>query len=206
MEKYRKVFRDYIDGKIKLEAYQKFGVFALVVAVAGFIGWVYETIFYYFNDGFKFSFQGGNFLPWINIYAVGALFIVLTTYKLRKKAWLVFLVSMAVTGIVEYIGGWLVYTIGSGTRFWDYNVEILNFGNIDGFVCLRSVLCFGLSALLLMYVVLPVFIYVAKTMSRRAFLILSITILTIVLADEFYNIVATYFLDIPSARDLYLAH
>lgn len=203
MEKYRKVFRVYIDGKIKLEPYQKFGVFALVVAAAGLIGWIYETIFYFFNDGFKFSMQGGNFLPWINIYAIGALFIILTTYKLRKKPWLVFLVSMLVTGLVEYIGGWLVYTIGNGTRFWDYNVEALNFGNINGFICLRSVLCFGLSALFLMYAVLPFFIYLAKKMTKRAFMILTITIFSVVIIDEFYNLLATYFLNIPNAREIY---
>ncbi len=188
----------------KLLPYQKVGIFCLVTVAAGFIGWVYETIFYFFNDDFKWSWQGGNFLPWINIYAIGALLIIATTYKLRSRPWLVFLVGTLVTGLTELIGGWLVYTIGNGTRFWDYNVEILNFGNIGGFICLRSVLCFGASALLLMYVVLPRFEWMARHMSRRAFLTLAVSLFALVMIDEFYNILATYLLNLPCARQIYL--
>ena len=188
----------------KLLPYQKVGIFCLVTVAAGVIGWIYETIFYFFNDGFKWSWQGGNFLPWINIYAIGALLIIATTYKLRSRPWLVFLVGTLVTGLTELIGGWLVYTIGNGTRFWDYNVEILNFGNIGGFICLRSVLCFGVSALLLIYVVLPRFEWMARNMSRRAFLTLAVTLFTLVMVDEFYNLFATYFLNLPNARQIYL--
>ncbi len=183
----------------KLLSYQKVGIFCLVTVAAGVIGWVYETIFYFFNDGFKWSWQGGNFLPWINIYAIGALLIIATTYKLRSRPWLVFLVGTLVTGLTELVGGWLVYTIGNGTRFWDYNVEILNFGNIGGFICLRSILCFGVSSLLLMYVVLPFFEWMARNMSRRAFLTLAVSLFALVMVDEFYNILASYFLNLPSA-------
>ena len=53
-----------------------------IVVFYGLFGWVYEFIFYYFNFGMdKFYWQGGNFLPWINIYAYGALLIYLLTYK-----------------------------------------------------------------------------------------------------------------------------
>ena len=188
----------------KLLPYQKVGIFCLVTVAAGVIGWIYETIFYFFNDGLEWSWQGGNFLPWINIYAIGALLIIATTYKLRSRPWLVFLVGTLVTGLTELIGGWLVYTIGNGTRFWDYNVEILNFGNIGGFICLRSVLCFGLSALLLVYVMLPRFEWMARNMSRRTFLALAVSLFALVMVDEFYNILATYFLNLPSARQIYL--
>lgn len=78
--------------------------------------------------------RGGNFLPWINIYAIGALFIYFLTYKHRKKPLKVFLISLISCAVVEFIGGYLVYKIGNGFRCWDYNTEILNFGNIGGFI------------------------------------------------------------------------
>ena len=54
----------------------------LVVAFAGFFGWIYEFIFYYFDVGTgEFYMQGGNFLPWINIYAIGAVLF----YKLMGR-------------------------------------------------------------------------------------------------------------------------
>ena len=201
---YRTIFRQDMDGKLNLETYQKVGVIFLIVVIAGFIGWTYEFIFYFFNFGMKeFYMQGGNFLPWMNIYAIGALGIILATYKIRQKPWLVLLISMAVTGLVEYIGGWFVFTFFDGARYWDYNTEILNWGNIDGFVCFRSFICFGLSALLLMYVVLPRCIYLAKTMTRRAFMILSISLFSIVMADELYNLLAQHVFNWPNAMDFY---
>ena len=62
-----------------LEKYQKIGILLLVAVFAGFFGWVYEMVFYFFDGGTgEFYMQGGNFLPWINIYAIGAVLIVLT--------------------------------------------------------------------------------------------------------------------------------
>lgn len=202
--KYHTIFRQYMDGKLKLETYQKVGIIFLIVVLAGLIGWIYEAVFYFFNFGMTgFYMQGGNFLPWMNIYAIGALVIILTTYKLRQKPWLVFLLSMVTTGIVEYVGGWLVYNLFDGARYWDYNTEILNWGNIDGFICFRSILCFGLSALLLMYVLLPLLVYLAKTMTRRAFLTLSISLFSIVMVDELYNLFAAHVFNWPNAVDFY---
>lgn len=209
MKKQRKLdfktnFREYMAGKLKLERWQWVGIIMLSVVFAGFFGWVYEFIFYYFDAGTgEFYMQGGNFLPWINIYAIGLVLIIVTCYKIRKYPWAVFLLSMAVSGIVEFVGGWLVFTIGNGTRYWDYNVEILNFGNIGGFVCLRSVLIFGFSALFFMYAVLPLFIFLARKMTKRAFMTLSITLFSLVMVDEVYNLLASKVFGWPDAMEFY---
>ena len=192
--------------KIKLERWQWVGIMMLLIVFAGFFGWLYEFIFYYFDGGTgEFYMQGGNFLPWINIYAIGAVLIVLACWKIRKYPWAVFLLSMMIAGVVEFVGGWLVYTFGNGTRYWNYNTEILNFGNIEGFVCLRSVLIFGFSALFLMYIVLPVVIWLSRKLSKRAFLALAISLFTIVMVDEVYNLLASKLFDWPDAMDFYKA-
>ena len=147
--------------------------------------------------------QGGNFLPWINIYAIGALLILATTWKLRKYPWAVFLISVVTTGALEFVAGWLVYVVGGGTRYWDYNVEILNFGNIGGFVCLRSVLFFGVSALILVYAIMPFCIWLAKRMPKREFLILTITLFSFVMVDEIYNLLASKVFGWPDAMEFY---
>ena len=185
-----------------LQRYQKVGILLLVIVIAGFFGWTYEMIFYFFDGGMNGLYmQGGNFLPWINIYAIGALVILLTTWRLRKYPWAVFLISVVTTGIVEFVGGWLVYTIGNGTRYWDYNTEILNFGNIEGFVCLRSVLFFGVSALILTYMIVPFCIKLARGMSKKAFLALSISLFSVVMVDEIYNMLASHVFGWPDAME-----
>ena len=191
-------------GKIKaLDKWQKLGILMLVVVLSGVFGWIYEVILYFFDGGMKdFYMQGGNFLPWINIYAFGALLILATTWRLRKYPWAVFLISVVTTGLLELVAGWLVYTIGNGTRYWDYNNEIWNFGNIGGFVCLRSVLFFGVSALILTYLIMPFCINLARRMSRKAFLALAISLFAIVMVDELGNLICKN-LGLPTAMDFY---
>ena len=114
---------------MKLDKYKKIGVIALIIAISGVFGWIYEFIFYFFNSGLKtFYWRGGNFLPWINIYAIGAIIILLTTKKFEKKPILVFLISLISTGILEYISGYLIYVFQNSCYMIDIAViEIFNF-------------------------------------------------------------------------------
>ena len=70
-------------------------------------------------------------------------------------------------------------------------------------MCLRSVMVFGVSALFLMYVVIPFFLWMMRRMSKRAFLTLAITLFTLVMVDEVYNLLASKFFDWPDAMDFY---
>ena len=63
--------------------------------------------------------------------------------------------SALVSGVVEYLTGWVLYTFFDGLRLWDYNTEIWNWGNIGGYVCLRSVLLFAFAGVFLTYICVP---------------------------------------------------
>lgn len=199
-EKYKKyINEDYTFDKMTMG-----GIFALIIVISGVFGFIYEFIFYYFNSGMiQIYWRGGNFLPWINIYATGALMIFFLTYRKRKNPLFVFLASFISCGILEYISGFFMYKLGNGLRCWDYNSEILNFGNIDGFVCLRSVLFFGISSLILIYIIVPFCFSLAQKMNRKKFLILSYTLCAIFLFDEFYNLLFARILSLPRASTIY---
>lgn len=184
-----------------LKTYQKIGIGFLVFVIAGFIGWLYEFLLAWAENGHIFM-KGGNLLPWINIYAFGAILILITTYKFKKYPWAVFLISALVTGALEGLAGWFVYLIGNGTRYWNYCDGIWTIGSINGFVCLTSVTIFGLSALLLMYVVLPFCTHLAMRMNKRAFIILTTTLFTLVMLDEITNLTLKN-LNLPTAMDFY---
>lgn len=200
----KEVFNKYMNDEIKLDIWQKIGIACLIIVISGMFGWFYEFIFYFFNGGMKDLYmQGGNFLPWINIYAIGACLIILLTYKYKNNSLLVFLISFFSTGILEYFSGLLIFKIGNGLRYWDYTKEILSYFNIGGFVCLRSVLIFGLSGLLLMYVILPICIYLSKKINKRLFLFISIVLCSIFLFDEVYNLLITRVFNLPNAIEIY---
>lgn len=198
-----KKYKEYLNKNHNFDKKTMLGIFCLIIVISGMFGWLYEVVFYYFNSGMtEIYWRGGNFLPWINIYAMGAILIYVLTYKKRKKPLFVFIVSMISTGILEYIGGAFMEHI-MHIKCWDYTNEILSFGNINGYVCLRSVLVFGLSALLLMYLIVPFCFYLAKKIPRKTFLILSYTICGIFLFDELYNLIFANLLNLPRASEVY---
>lgn len=197
-------YKDYINNDHSFDKITMIGIFSLVSVIAGVFGFVYEVIFYYFNCGMELIYwRGGNFLPWINIYAIGAIIIYFLSYKHRMKPFRVFLIGLISCGILEYIAGLGLYVIGDGFRCWDYNSEILNFGNIGGFVCLRSVVFFGLSGLLLIYGIFPLCFYIARKLNKKLFLIISITLCSIILIDEIYNLLIARIFSLPRASDIY---
>ena len=198
------MYKDYLEKNHSFDKKTMIGIFCMIIVIGGVFGFLYEYFFYFFNGGMKeFYYRGGNFLPWINIYATGSVMIYILTYKYRKNPLKVFLISVISTGLLEYFSGLGIYIIGDGLRYWDYNTEILNFGNINGFVCLRSVMFFGLSALLLMYVIVPFCFHVANKSNKKVFLIVTISICSIFLADEFYNLIFTKLFNLPKATTIY---
>ena len=204
MGKKKDSFREkYLDNKLNLKTYQKVGTVLLIVVLAGFIGWVWEFLLAEIEGDFKHLYiKGGNLLPWMNIYAYGALLIMLVSYKLKRYPWAVFLTSAVACGLLEWFAGWVVYTVGNGTRYWDYNVGFWGVGSIDGFVCPASMACFGLGALALIYWLLPFCIKISMRMSRRAFLTLTITLFTLVMADDITNLTLKN-LGLPTAHNFY---
>lgn len=198
---FRDLFILYLNGKLKLEQWQKVGIFLLVWVIAGFVGWVYEFLVAFIETGEVYM-QGGNFLPWINIYAFGAILVILLTYKFRKYPWAVFLISVIATGLVELIGGWLVYTVGNGARYWNYDHGWWAWGSINGFVCPLSVAIFGIQSLMLIYLILPMCVYLAMRVKKRAFLVIAATLFALVMVDEVVNLTLKN-LNQPTAIDLY---
>lgn len=198
------MYKDYLEKNHSFDKKTMLGIFCMIIVIGGVFGFLYEYFFYFFNGGMKeFYYRGGNFLPWINIYATGSVMIYILSYKYRKNPLKVFLISVISTGLLEYFSGLGIYIIGDGLRYWDYNTEILNFGNINGFVCLRSVMFFGLSALLLMYAIVPFCFHVASRSNKKVFLIVTISICSIFLADEFYNLIFTRIFNLPNAIKIY---
>lgn len=124
-----------------------------IILISAIFGFIYETIFYRIDLGY-FVKRGYTIGPWLPIYATGGLLIYLSNIKNKNNILKIFINSAVLCGLLEFIVGYLLLHI-SHIRLWNYNTEILNYGNIGGYICLRSVLFFGLSGVFLMNIVLP---------------------------------------------------
>ena len=156
----------------ELNKWDKLMIIFLIFTFGGMFGFIYETLFYRIDLGY-FVKRGTTYGPWIPIYAYGGVLITLFTYKFRKRPIVIFLLSSIISGILEFTVGYLLFNI-KGIRLWDYNTEIWNFGNIGGFICLRSVLFFGISGLFLIFVVIPLFKLIASRCSKFTLSLISI--------------------------------
>jgi len=118
--------------------------------IGAFAGFLYEVIFYFFTEQ-RLDNAGILYGPWLPIYGTGAILISLIPQNIKKHPLLLFCICLLTTGILEYIIGYITLEYFH-QKLWDYTDLFLN---IDGFVCLRSVLTFAIGGLLLVYVVEP---------------------------------------------------
>ena len=165
--------KEYLKGR--------FPMLMLIFTFGGIFGFIYEEIFYRFDLG-EWVKRGTTFGPWIPIYGFGALLMLGLTYTVRKNPFLVFLIATVVSGVLELGTGYIVLKVFN-TRLWDYNTEILNWGNIGGFVCARSVLFFGVSGIFLQFLVMPMFRKLENKMPRKAWLCLCFIPASLFIAD-----------------------
>ena len=151
--------------KDKMSLKNTISILILILVISAIIGFIYEEIFYRIDLGY-FVKRGSSFTIFVPIYGWGALLLVLFTYRFKNKPWLVFLLSAVITGLFEYLSGLYLDKV-MHLRLWDYNKEILNFLNINGYVCLRSILTFTFASLFLIYVMVPNIIKKYKNNDKR---------------------------------------
>lgn len=111
-----------------------------------FVGWVWESLYVstYSAKWINRGFLHGPFLP---IYGLGAMTILSFTLFFRDNIWLVFIVGMVSATALEYVAGVLMEKIFH-VRYWDYTDELFN---LNGHICLKCSLCWGLFSILLTF-------------------------------------------------------
>lgn len=124
--------------------------YILMFFIFSFIGWTWEVLFHLVSEG-RFVNRGTMFGPWLPIYGIGALSILIILKPLRKRPIIYFISSMLLAGIIEYSTAWYLWTF-KGAKWWDYTGYFLN---IQGRVCLEGLLVFGLGGAAVTYFIGP---------------------------------------------------
>lgn len=149
---------------------------SLVFLFGAIIGWIYEEGFSILiektleNRGFMYG-------PYLPVYGFGSVFLICFLKKYKKYPILIFLLSILITGTLEYITGYLMQTIFNRT-WWDYTGLFMN---LDGYVCLRSVLNFAVLTLLLIYFVEPFINYLIKKQEKTVTIISTSSYIVIII-------------------------
>ncbi len=146
--------------------------------VASIIGWVYEMIFYKVTENILDN-RGFLYGPYVPVYGFGAVLILVLLKRFKKHPIPLFVGMMLVTGILELVVGEFMVAVWH-KRWWDYTGLFLN---IDGQVCLRSVLSFAMGGLGLIYLIEPYISKTNKKITEKNKKIIYISIISVMLID-----------------------
>jgi len=155
---------------------------AILFYFCSIFGYLYEMILGLIYNG-KFLSHGILYGPWLPIYGTGAILVSFLN-KYRKQPIIIFILSFFITGILEYICGFLLLNF-LDMRLWDYRGWFLN---IDGLVCLLSAFCFGVGGLFIIYLILPLIKKLLKKRNRKMIKKALIVINTLFFTDVIFTI------------------
>ena len=138
--------------KINTDYNQKYSIqnIILLFFTVSFIGYLYEVAIHIIRDGELVN-RGTMYGPWLPIYGTGAILILLVLKPFRKNPIHLFISSMVLAGVVEYISSWLLQTFAHN-KWWDYSGYFLN---LNGRICLEGLLVFGLGGAIIIYFIGP---------------------------------------------------
>ncbi len=144
------------------------------------IGWLQESAIesLYHKKPINRGFLKGPYIP---IYGVGGIILLLVTTPFRDNAFVVFFVAMAFCTVLEYFTGWLMETMFN-KQFWDYSMFKLVYKNR---ISLVSSLFWGVMGLFMAYVVSYVTYFVIDHLPYQFICVTAIIVPLIMTVDFF---------------------
>ena len=152
--------------------------FLLFISYA-FLGWCMEVGCKYVQFG-KFINRGFLIGPYCPIYGWGAIAITILLKRYTYDPLVLFIMSTLVCSIIEYFTSYFMEK-KYHARWWDYSSKKFN---INGRICLETLIPFGILGLFIMYVTNPMLFKIYQSMSKIVVHIISITLFIIFIVDN----------------------
>lgn len=162
-----------------------YSVVSLILMFFSFsiIGWLWEVSLHLISDG-VFVNRGVLHGPWLPIYGMGGMAILIVLTKLREKPWLEFIGAVLLAGTVEYVTALHLEATHGGQKWWDYSGYFLN---INGRVCAEGLLVFGLGGLGVVYFVAPLLDHLFQRLSQKILIPICAVLLLLYVGDQMYS-------------------
>lgn len=141
-------------------------------------GWIWEVFYVSALEG-QMANRGFLHGPWLPIYGVGGVLLLLGMRPLMRRPALVFISGVTLCGAVEYVASWALER-WFHVVWWQYGDAMFN---LNGRICLSSLIAFGAVGLLTLYVLAPRMHRQFQRMPRAARLTLCVVLCVIFAAD-----------------------
>ena len=153
------------------------------------LGWIIETTLVSIEKR-KFVNRGFLIGPYCPIYGFGGLAFTILLKNYTKDPIVLFLMAVIICGTLEYFTSYIMEKIFKA-RWWDYSAKKYN---INGRICLETVVPFGILGCLVMYVLNPITFKYLNMLSNSMLNIISAICFTIFITDNIvsYNVISSF--------------
>lgn len=169
----------------------------LLFMMYSIIGWIVEMI-YTFIGNKKLVNRGFLIGPYCPIYGWGCMAITLLLKNITEYPVLVFFMTILICSVLEYSTSYFMEKMFK-TRWWDYSNKKFN---INGRICLNTMLPFGILGTLIMYLVNPILTKIVTSIPYNNLKIIAMVTFAIYLIDNVasFGIVAKFSKNIKNIK------
>lgn len=150
----------------------------LLFIMYSFLGWSLEVVCKLLEKG-KFINRGFLIGPVCPIYGFGAVSITVLLNKYKSDVIVLFIMAMVISSVLEYFTSYIMEKLFNA-RWWDYSTKRFN---INGRICLETLIPFGILGILITYIVNPFFLSIINKLSIGSIYTLSIILFILLISD-----------------------
>lgn len=150
--------------------------------IYSFLGYICEVIYCSICQR-KLVNRGYLYMPICPIYGFGAIIIIFSMTPIYKHWYLVLILGILLTSLLEYITSYVMELIFH-MRWWDYSKRKFN---INGRVCLRNSLMFGALVIIVMYLIHPLILNLLDIIGLNLIRILNIILIIAIVIDLIFS-------------------
>lgn len=156
-----------------------FSFYFLLFIVYSFMGWIIEVVFTLFKDKTLVN-RGFLMGPYCPIYGYGCILIILLLKRYLDDPVVLFIMSVIICSVLEYVTSFVMEKLFKA-RWWDYSDRKFN---INGRICLETLVPFGVLGCLLMYVINPFLSGMIIEIPSTILNVIAILLLVVYLVDN----------------------
>lgn len=154
-------------------------LYILLFFIYSFLGWVLEVIDQLFETK-KLVNRGFLVGPICPIYGYGCLLIIFLLTRYMDNFFILFFMAILMCSLLEYFTSYFMEKIFNA-RWWDYSNKKFN---INGRICLETMIPFGVLGSIILYIVNPFLISKLTIIPKNITLIVSIILVVVYIIDN----------------------
>ena len=159
----------------------------LIFIICSFVGYFLEVFWIYLGTK-KLVNRGFLSGPVIPVYGFGALLILICLLRYYNDPIVVFVFGIIITSALEYFTSFMLEKIFHN-KWWDYSDKPYN---LNGRICLKNSMAFGVLALFIVYLAMPLLGFLFSLVSEKVWTVIAIVTFIIFVIDVIYSTIVAY--------------